>query len=254
MLLQASTYVCQLTQDGSHMDDIPHQEPHEPSPPPTAEAFAIAPAPPPVPPGLRDIGRKWLNVTTRPVVATFARELPTANWRDILLSLVGLGFLSAITRYFSNYSLAQIVGTSHWNGEVAGVLIPRWVASATNIVLQPFAFFFVVGFLFIAAKGLGGKGSFLEHAYAMALLYVPLSIAIIIVDYAPVIGSLARTILNIYELVLMVLALAASHRFTLGRSVLVVVVTPILLLLAILVVGIVYEIFAIAFHAIPSPH
>jgi len=236
------------------MDDNLDQAPGEPSQQPPDDALVVATLPPPVPAGLRDIWRKWLNVTTRPGIASFTRELPTANWRDILLSLLGLGFLFAITSYFSKYSIAQIVGIYRWNGEVANVPIPRWAASMTHIVLQPLVFFFVAGLLFIVAKGLGGKGTFLEHAYAMALFYVPLSIVIVVLNYVPVIGSTAITILNLYELVLLVLGLVASHRFTVGRSALVVVAAPILFFLVAFVVGIVYLIFGIAFHRIPSPH
>lgn len=236
------------------MDDNLDQAPGELSQQPAGETLAVATLPPPVPAGLRDIWRKWLNVTTRPGVASFARELPTANWRDTLLSLAGPGFLAAIGLYFSKYSAAQILGVPDWNAEVVGVSIPRWVASAAYIILQPLASLFLFGILFVVAKGLGGKGTFLEHAYALVLFYAPLYIAIAVADYVPVIGHVAVTILNLYELVLLVLALAASHRFTVGRSVVVVVATPILFFLVAFVVGIVYVIFGIAFHLIPSPH
>ena len=219
------------------MNDDLNQAPHEPQELPAADAFALAaPLPPPVPTGLRNIWRKWLNVTTRPSVASFARELPTANWYDTLMSLVGLGLLSAITSYFSKYSTAQILGYSHWNGEVAGVPIPRWAASMAYVILQPLVYFLVAVFLFIVAKWLGGKGSFLEQVYATALFYVPLLAVTEVVRYAPIVGNTASTILYIYGLVLLVLAIAASQRLTIGKSVFVAISPILAFIVAIIVV------------------
>ena len=60
--------------------------------------YGYAP-PPPAPAGINGLFRKWINVTTKPGAASFAIELPTANWGDIWLSIIGLGVLTAITGF-----------------------------------------------------------------------------------------------------------------------------------------------------------
>lgn len=200
-------------------------------PPPTGDAYAYAaPAGPPVPAGLGTIWQKWINVTTRPGVASFTQELPTANWRDIWLSLIGLGILSAITGAIAALYTSQIVTIPQANGPATTVHVPAG-ASWFTVVTVPLAFFVGVAILFVIAKIFGGTGTFLDQSYAMALYYVPIQGVIAILGLVPFLGGLAAFAFGIYEIVLAVFAIAASQRLTVGRSVAVVLLPAIILLL-----------------------
>ncbi|HEV8189904.1 MAG TPA: hypothetical protein VGP82_00215 [Ktedonobacterales bacterium] len=207
------------------MNDDPQQAPREPQELPTADAIAVAAPVPRVPGGLRNSWRKWLNVTARPSVASFARELPTANWHDILPSLLGLGLLSAIIQVIAGYSAAQILGFSQWDGSLAGPAVPSWVAGAAFMVIQPLEFLLPVGLVYMVGRVLDGRGSYLDQTYAMALFYVPVQGVITIAALVPTVGQVAVIVLMLYELVLIILALAESQYFKISTSVVVVVVS-----------------------------
>ena len=200
------------------------------APPPTGGAYAYAaPAGAPVPAGIGAIWQKWLNVTTKPGVASFARELPTANWRDIWLSLIGLGILSAITGAIAALYTGQTITIPRTDGTTTTWHIPAG-ASWFAIISVPLAFFIGVAILFVVAKLFGGTGTFLEQSYAMALFYVPIQAVIAILGLVPFFGGLATFVLGIYEIVLAVFAIAASQRLSTGRSVAVVLLPGVILL------------------------
>jgi hypothetical protein len=66
-----------------------------------------------VPAGGRWLFQQWIKVTTKPGAASFAIELPTANWSDIWLSIIGLGVLTAITSFISAllYRSSAVIAT-----------------------------------------------------------------------------------------------------------------------------------------------
>lgn len=167
------------------------------------------------------IWQKWINVTTKPGVASFAQELPTANWSDIWISLIGLGILSAITGAIASLYTVQNITIPQGNGTTTTVHIPGRVSWFT-IIWVPLAFFIGVAILFLVAKIFGGTGTFLQQSYAMALFYVPIQAVTALLGLLPVLGGIASIALGIYEIVLAVFAIAASQRLTVGKSVAVV--------------------------------
>jgi hypothetical protein len=117
-------------------------------------------------PPARGIHAKWLKVITRPSVATFASEIPAANWGTTLLGLL-------IFAVF--YSLIVITGVAPWYGRLD--LHP-------GLILEGEAYFFIVsGLLLISvliyevAKGAGkGTGNFAVRTYLYSLYLTPLAI------------------------------------------------------------------------------
>ncbi len=233
----------------SRMNDDPHQESSGTH---VTDAIAVMPELP-VPPGLRNIWRKWLNVTTRPSVASFARELPTANWYDIFTSLLALGLWSAIIDLVFQRSAAQILPISHWDGTFADMTVPNWVAALAYMVFLPLVFLAFVGLFYAIARGVGGKGTFLDQAYATALYYVPVVAIVTIMNRVPVVGHTIGIVVSVYEIALMAIAIAASQRIKIGRSVLVLVVTPVLLFLATFVIVSVVVTLGVTSHHFISP-
>ena len=197
------------------------------------------------------IWQKWVNVTTRPGVASFAQELPTANWRDIWLSLIGLAILSAITGAIAALYTSQTLTLPRADGTTTTVHIPAG-ASWFTIITVPLAFFVGVAILFVIAKIFGGTGTFLEQSYAMALYYVPIQGVIALLGLLPILGGLAAFVLGIYEIVLSVFAITASQRLTIGRSVAVVLLPAVILFL--LVCGLIVFVAAIVAAALNGPN
>lgn len=201
-------------------------------PPPPGGAYAgatggaygaayAAPLGQPVPAGMSHIWQKWINVTTKPGTASFAQELPTANWSDIWISLIGLGILSAITGAIAALYTIQNIAIPQANGTTTVVHIPAGVSWFT-IIWVPLGFFVGVAILFLVARIFGGTGTFLQQSYAMALFYVPIQAVTALLGLLPVLGGIASIALGIYEIILAVFAIAASQRLTTGKSVAVV--------------------------------
>lgn len=187
----------------------------------TYGAAYAAPLGQPVPAGMSHIWQKWVNVTTKPGVASFNQELPTANWSDIWISLIALGILSAITGAIASLYTIQNISIPQGNGTTTTVHIPAGVSWFT-IIWVPLGFFIGVAILFLVAKIFGGTGTFLRQSYAMALFYVPIQAVTALLGLLPVLGGIASIALGIYEIVLAVFAIAASQRLTVGKSVAVV--------------------------------
>lgn len=201
-------------------------------PPPPGGAYAgatggtygaayAAPLGQPVPAGMSHIWQKWINVTTKPGVASFNQELPTANWSDIWISLIGLGILSAITGAIAALYTVQTITIPQGNGTTTVIHIPTGVSWFT-IIWVPLGFFVGVAILFVIAKIFGGTGTFLQQSYAMALFYVPIQAVTALLGLLPVLGGIASIALGIYEIILAVFAIAASQRLSTGKSVAVV--------------------------------
>lgn len=235
--------------NGSYRSYGPYGTPG--GPPPTGGAYAYAAPGPPQPAGIGAIWQKWINVTTRPGVASFTQELPTANWRDIWLTLIGLGILSAITGAIAALYTGQTVQIPRADGTMTTVHVPAG-ASWFTIITVPLAFFVGVAILFVIAKIFGGTGTFLAQSYAMALFYVPIQGVIAILGLVPFLGGLAAFVLGIYEIILAVFAIAASQRLSIGRSVAVVLLPAVIVFL--LLCGLIVALAAIIAAALNGSH
>ena len=179
----------------------------------------FAPTQPPQPAGWAGLPQKWLNVTTRPGVTSFVNELPTANWRDIWLPLLGLAVLSAITGAISGlYTSGNFtVPDASAPGGSRTIHVPAGTGIG-SLIGVPLGFFIAVGVLFVCAKIFGGSGSFLHQAYAMSLYWVPLEGITAIAGLIPVLGGIVSFLVGIYMIFEAVFAIAASHRLSTGRA------------------------------------
>ena len=179
----------------------------------------------PVPAGINTLFQKWLNVTTKPGVQSFVNEIPTANWADIWLALLGLGILTAISdviQSFEGSAAASALLSSlpaAQQSALAGLTRPSIGTGLGSIIGVPIGFFIGVGILWLSAKLFGGTGSFLTHSYAFMLFYVPLEAINAVVGIVPFLGGLVALAVSIYSIVLAVFAVSATHHLSTGRSV-----------------------------------
>jgi len=205
-------------------------------PPPPQPAYA-APgygaqvvAQPPVPAGLNGLWQKFINVTTKPGAQSFANELPTANWNDIWIALLGLGVLSGITGFITSFYRRAAFTASYpfFNGmspdqqQALNRFLsnsgPSFGSLIGPIIFVPISFFIGMGILFVSAKIFGGTGSFLQQAYSFMLYYVPINGLGAILGLIPILGGFAGFLLGIYSIVLAVFAMMASQRLSGGRA------------------------------------
>ena len=234
-----------------------------PPPPPGYAAAgygAQAVAQPPVPAGLNGLWQKFINVTTKPGAQSFTNELPTANWTDIWVALIGLGVITAITGFITSlYTKAAVAanfpffsGLSPDQQQALNRILSNTGNGAGNfgaIIGVPIAFFILVGILFVAAKIFGGTGSFLQQAYAFMLYYVPINGLAAILGLVPFVGGILGFLLWIYSIVLAVFAMMASQRLDGGRATAAVLLPFILLaLLACAFLFIIIAVFAAALN------
>ncbi len=188
-------------------------------------------AQPPIPAGINGLWQKFMNVTTKPGAQSFTNELPTANWSDIWLALIGLGVVEAITGFISSFYTRvafQAANTPVFSGlpsdqQQALDRILSGTGSAAGsfgaIIWVPLGFFIGMGILFVSAKIFGGDGTFLQQAYAFMLYYVPINGLGALLGLVPVLGGFASFLLWIYSIVLAVFAMMASQRLSGGRAV-----------------------------------
>jgi hypothetical protein len=187
-------------------------------------------AQPPVPAGINGLWQKFINVTTKPGAQSFTNELPTANWSDIWIALIGLGVLAGITGFIRSLYLraAFAAGNPFFSGLPANQQraldsifsnTGNGIGNFGAIIWVPIGFFIGMGILFVSAKIFGGTGSFLQQAYAFMLYSVPIQAASAIIGLIPILGGLASFALSIYGIVLAVFAMMASQRLEGGRAV-----------------------------------
>jgi hypothetical protein len=218
-------------------------------PPPPQPGYAApgygaqAVAQPPVPAGINGLWQKFINVTTKPGAQSFTNELPTANWSDIWIALLGLGVLSGITGLISSFYIRAAFAAN--NPFLSGMppdqqqALDRLVNNTGSgigafigpIIGVPLGFFIVMGILFVAAKIFGGTGSFLDQAYAFMLYSVPIGGVRAILGLIPILGGFASFLLGIYSIVLAVFAMMASQRLSGGRAAAAVFLPLVILLL-----------------------
>jgi hypothetical protein len=192
------------------------QQPIYPPPPPRAEL------------SLQDLLRRWQAVLLNPSLAAFDAQRPSANWPTVWYSLLGLAIVQAVVALF------QRAESFYWNTLVASPPFTQYVRNMgfrdfTQLnpglgALQAFVnaflgFYLMIGLVYLAAKVLGGVGSFLEHTYLLALVYVPLQMIASVAGLVPILGGLVAAAAAIYMIVLVVMAISAAHRLTLGASI-----------------------------------
>src|SRR5262249_61896663 len=120
----------------------------------------------------------------RPSVASFASESPTASGAALAVTLLALAVLPALAR-LGRAREAALTAATFVTTATSGLppdqqralsqllqqhlAPPPPAAAMLELVRVPFAFAVSVGILFGCAKLLGGRGTYLQLAYASAL-------------------------------------------------------------------------------------
>ena len=197
-------------------------------PPPPNYAYPMSGAAPTgvaAPAGFGGLFEKFRRVLTRPSRASFANELPTANWGDVWLALLLVGVIVALTTYIQ-YLFPQVYYSPYLRGlsfaqrrYFSPYLRPTPLTALLDIITVPLGFFIGMAILWVCARIFRGSGSYLQQSYAFMLYYAPIHIATAVLSLVPIVGGLLSAALGIYAIVLATLALAASQRLSIGRAI-----------------------------------
>jgi hypothetical protein len=205
------------------------------------DAQPTFPAPPDIPPNEPVISR-IIDILTHPTnIPHYIAHLRGAKWSTIIWLVLGLGILESVVTSVS----AQVSGSSTGNASGLGQRPSGWQAvfdaaarlsgSHGNLLTAVVSFVAVAGIYWLLAKLFGGQGTFLQTSWLVALIAVPINAMATLLGLIPVVGLVAITVLSIYQVVMTIFAMAAAHRLTVGKS-MVVVIIPLALELALLVI------------------
>jgi hypothetical protein len=190
---------------------------------------------------LRALPTQYRHVLRRPSVSAFSEELTQAEWRSVWVQLLLWALIEAI------------VGFIVWLIVRAPTVIVIGPNSATTrvqlhpapyggqLLSVPLGFFFSTGAIYLVAKLLGGRGTFLAQSYASVLVLAPLGALASIIGAIPYIGILAFVV-DIYALILHFYAVSAAHRVSVGRAVAIVLLPIVVFVALIILVTVVFSI------------
>lgn len=184
---------------------------------------------------IKELPQQYLEVLTKPGVATFAAQMGKANWGIVWVQLLGWGIISTILGL-----LAQAIysGLSY---RLSGYLNPEAIqafsaasASYGGIIGVPLGFFLWMGLVYLLARAFNGQGSFLTQSYTTLLFQAPLGILSGILGLVPFLGLLGFAVF-IYGIVLQIYTLMAVHRLSGGKATAVVFLPAAMILLLVIV-------------------
>jgi Yip1 domain len=168
---------------------------------------------------LRDLPRQYIKVFSTPSAATFAQEIPAARWDMVWLQL-GMAVIIETMFLF----LVGLVPSLHAFAHPS--MIPFLDNPLSALLTIPLQFFAEMGLLYLLARAMGGKGSFVAQSYTSLLVCVPVNVLLsslgLALSLIPVAGValfvLLSLALSIYQIVLQVYALMAVHRLSGGKA------------------------------------
>jgi hypothetical protein len=168
---------------------------------------------------MRDLPRQYIKVLRAPSAVTFTQEIPNARWDMVWLQL-GMAVIVQAMFLFLVGLVPSLHAFAHPD------IIPFLDNPFSALLTIPLQFFAEMGLLYLFARTMGGRGSFITQSYTSLLVCVPLNVLLSSLGLAlgliPVAGVvlfvLLSLALSIYQIVLQVYALMAVHRLSGGKA------------------------------------
>lgn len=191
----------------------------------------------------------WIKAFLKPK-ETFVQEKTNASIGKAILYIVIGSIIGGILGSIYSLLVSLVFGFGLFS-------LPVFVFTLiANIVLFPIAsviFSFIsIGFFFIIAKLLGGKGNFSTLFYFVSLYFVPLTTIMYLLIFIPVIGVLFIFVLLLYSLYLFYHALKESQELSGGKAILAIIIPIIVLFVLSFVLFLLIGFAALAFFFQPS--
>lgn len=179
----------------------------------------------------------WGYALTKPATATFTEILQDPKAKSSpylwvgLASLLGYIIAALLQSLFGSNTLGAVseqLGSQVNTGSAFATICCAPVSALIAVAV----FALVVGIYHLVAKMFQGQGTFSQLAFAMSSFQVPLTVISAIIAAIPYVNLLTFPV-AIYNLILTILAVKATHQFSTGKAVAVVVI-PVVVILAIL--------------------
>jgi hypothetical protein len=172
-------------------------------------------APLPLGQALQQLPQQYIRVLTKPGAQTFAQEIGKASWDIVWVELIIYAIIATILSYVRT-SLFGVMAPVSPNSPISPATIQAIQAGSSIglIVLIPIGFFIGTGIYYLIAKAFHGQGTFLQQGYTQLLITVPIGLASLVLEFIPILGSIAAFALGIYAIVLNVFAIMAVHRLS----------------------------------------
>ena len=168
---------------------------------------------------IQELPTQYVKVLMKPGVQPFLEEQSKADWGVIWVQLLFLGLLGSLIGFLQNAAIAPA-------NSFAATL--EYLARF-SIISVPLSFLITVGIQYLLARALRGSGTYKTQAYNQLLFTVPLTIVAYILQLIPFIGALLGAVVGIYEIVLNVYSIMATHRLSGGKAALAVLLPVIVL-------------------------
>ena len=168
---------------------------------------------------LNELPTQYVKILTRPGVRSFVEEQGKANWSVNWVQMLFMGLLGSIIGLLQNAAVAPA-------GSFAASLV---YFARFSIITVPISFLITVGIQYLLAKALRGTGAYKTQVYNQLLCAVPLTVLTYILQLIPIIGAILGLVVGIYELVLNVYAVMATHQLKAGKAALAVLLPVIAL-------------------------
>lgn len=173
--------------------------------------------------------RTWAGAVSKPG-KTFAAELkkkPTLMQGSIHILLASI--VSAVVMGLSG-ELEAVYGMMALTNPAIGYLF--WAVLLLVVILMSVITWLALsGVMYFMSRLLKGRGNFAQQSYLIAIYTAPVTAATSIISLAGQIGGIINTIIGVYSLYLLTVALRTVHKYSTGRA----IVTWLIPLLAALV-------------------
>ncbi len=197
-------------------------------------------APRPLSEEIKELPRQYLEVLTKPGVATLASQMGKASWRVVWLQLLGWGVISTILGLVAQAIFMSI--SYRFAGSLSPEAIQALSASSSSyggIIGVPLGFFIWMGLVYLLSKAFNGQGTFLAQSYTSLLFQAPLGVLSAILGLVPYLGLISFAVF-IYGIVLQVFALMAVHRLSGGKATAIIFLPALIITLLVIVLVITF--------------
>ena len=174
----------------------------------------------------------WGYALTKPATTTFTEILQDPKAKSSpylwvgLASLLGYIIAALLQSLFGSNTLGTV--SEQLGSQVGAASAFTTICCApVSAIFAVGAFALSVGIYHLVAKMFQGQGTFSQLAFTMASFHVPLTVISLILAAIPWVSILTIPI-GIYTIILTILAVKATHQFTTGKAVAVVVIPAIL--------------------------
>jgi hypothetical protein len=190
----------------------------------------------------------WVEVLTRPSVATFENREAEADLGSAILGVVIAGVIAgAISGFFvlvGGFFSAVFGGGVGAAARGVGGSVETLIKTPVSLLITLLVFSALMVFV---ARFFGGRGDYRVQTYLISLFIAPLAIISAVFSWIWVIGGIVGFAIFIYEVVLTTFAVMAAQRLTVSQSVVTWLVSGVGLLIVLGVLSAIYAAFSAIF-------